>query len=34
MIHYTINEESYLIEIFTIFHNSRNPQIWNSRTAK
>jgi plasmid stabilization system protein ParE len=34
MIHYTINEKSYLIEIFAIFHNSRNPQIWNSRTAK
>jgi plasmid stabilization system protein ParE len=34
MIHYTINEESYLIEIFAIFHTSRNPKIWNSRTKK
>lgn len=32
MIHYRINEESYLVEIFAIFHTSRNPEIWNSGT--
>ncbi|WP_264538233.1 type II toxin-antitoxin system RelE/ParE family toxin [Flavobacterium sp. N1736] len=34
MIHYTINEESNLVEIFAIFHTSRNPEIWNSRIKK
>ncbi|MFH7018811.1 type II toxin-antitoxin system RelE/ParE family toxin [Flavobacterium sp. FlaQc-47] len=31
MIHYTINESYSLVEIFAIYHTSRNPEIWNSR---
>lgn len=34
MIHYTVNEESKIVEIYSIFHTSRNPQIWNSRLKK
>lgn len=30
MIHYSINEELSSVEIFSIFHTSRNPEIWNS----
>lgn len=34
MIHYTINEDFKLVEIYSIFHTSRNPEIWNSRSKK
>ncbi|TPG31837.1 type II toxin-antitoxin system RelE/ParE family toxin [Flavobacterium pectinovorum] len=34
MIHYKINDESYLVEIFAVFHTSRHPEIWNSRIKK
>lgn len=34
LIHYAIIEESKVVEIYSIFHTSRNPQIWNSRLKK
>ena len=34
LIHYTINEKSCIVEIFAVFHTSRNPEIWNSRAKK
>ena len=34
IIHYLINEESFTVEIYAIFHTSRNPQIWKSRMKK
>lgn len=34
IIHYSINEESFIVEIYAIFHTSRNPQIWKSRIKK
>lgn len=34
MIHYIVNEESKTVEIYSIFHTSRNPEIWNSRLKK
>ncbi|WP_414655666.1 type II toxin-antitoxin system RelE/ParE family toxin [Flavobacterium sp. CFBP9031] len=34
IIHYSINEQLNLVEIFSIFHTSRTPEIWNSRTKK
>ncbi|WP_347050030.1 type II toxin-antitoxin system RelE/ParE family toxin [Flavobacterium olei] len=30
MIHYIVNEELNVVEIYSIFHTSRNPEIWNS----
>ena len=29
LIHYKINEELKTVNIFAIFHTSRNPEIWN-----
>ena len=34
IIHYSINEEHCIVEIFAIFHTSRNPQIWKTRIKK
>lgn len=34
MVHYTVNENLKLVEIYSIFHTSRNPEIWNSRSKK
>ena len=31
MIHFTINNKQFLIEIFALFHTSRNPKIWEKR---
>ena len=28
LIHYKIDEEQKLIQVFAIFHTSRNPEIW------
>ncbi len=32
LVHFTINEEVHLVDIFAVFHTSRNPKIWISRT--
>jgi len=31
MIYYSINEEYSAVEIYAVFHTSRNPEIWNTR---
>jgi plasmid stabilization system protein ParE len=31
LIHFIIDEKDQIIEIFAIFHTSRNPKIWNQR---
>lgn len=31
MIHYQVNENHKLIKIYSIFHTSRNPTVWNDR---
>lgn len=28
LIHYEINEETKTVNIFAVFHSSRNPEIW------
>lgn len=28
LIHYKVNDQLKLIEIFAVFHTSRNPEIW------
>lgn len=30
-VHYTVNVELYIVEIFAVFHTSRNPKIWDER---
>jgi len=30
-IHYFYNEEGNLIEIYSVFHTSRNPELWKDR---
>jgi len=30
-IHYYYNEERNLIEIYSVFHTSRNPELWKDR---
>jgi ParE toxin of type II toxin-antitoxin system, parDE len=34
LIHYSINENSLLVEVFAIIHTSRNPKIWLLKTNK
>lgn len=31
LIHYEINEETKTVNVFAVFHTSRNPKIWNTR---
>jgi len=31
LIHFTINTEAHIVEVFAVFHTSRNPKIWNER---
>lgn len=31
MVHYKIDTDNLLIEIFAVLHTSRNPQIWEER---
>lgn len=31
MVHFTLDEKQKLIEVFAIFHTSRNPKIWQER---
>jgi mRNA-degrading endonuclease RelE of RelBE toxin-antitoxin system len=31
MVHYTLNNQLLLVEIFAIIHTSRNPKIWEER---
>jgi len=31
LIHFTIDEEAKLVEVFAVFHTSRNPKIWSER---
>lgn len=31
LVHFTIDEKQRAVEIFAIFHTSRNPQIWLKR---
>lgn len=28
LVHYTIDEEDFFVEIFAVIHTSRNPEIW------
>jgi hypothetical protein len=34
LVHYSIDEVNCIIEIFALFHTSRNPQIWTARKEK
>lgn len=34
LVHYSIDEENFIIEISAVFHTSRNPQIWKERRKK
>jgi hypothetical protein len=34
LVHYSVDEENFVIEIFAVFHTSRNPQIWMERKKK
>jgi mRNA-degrading endonuclease RelE of RelBE toxin-antitoxin system len=34
ILHFTINEDKNLVEIFALFHTSRNPEIWLERNNK
>lgn len=31
MVHFTTDENRKLVEVFAIFHTSRNPKIWEAR---
>lgn len=31
MVHFTTDENQKLVEVFAIFHTSRNPKIWEAR---
>ncbi len=31
MVHFTIDENKKLVEVFATFHTSRNPRIWEER---
>jgi mRNA-degrading endonuclease RelE of RelBE toxin-antitoxin system len=31
MVHFTINEKKNLVEVFAVYHTSRNPKIWEER---
>ena len=31
LVHYSINQNLFYVEIFAVFHTSRNPQIWKAR---
>jgi mRNA-degrading endonuclease RelE of RelBE toxin-antitoxin system len=31
MVHFVINEKQKLVEVFAIYHTSRNPKIWTER---
>jgi len=31
LVHYTIHESQNIVEIFAVFHTSRNPKIWEKR---
>lgn len=28
LVHFTINDDDFVVSIFAIIHNSRNPKIW------
>lgn len=32
LVHFTVNERHKTVNIFAVFHTSRNPQIWTHRT--
>lgn len=32
MVHFTINRELFLVEIFAVLHTSKNPKIWEQRS--
>lgn len=34
MVHYSINTDLLLVEVFAVTHTSRNPTIWNERIKK
>jgi hypothetical protein len=31
MVHYTLNLDTLLVEVFALIHTSRNPEIWKQR---
>ena len=31
MVHFTIDENQKLVEVFAVYHTSRNPKIWEER---
>ncbi|MFD0751030.1 type II toxin-antitoxin system RelE/ParE family toxin [Mucilaginibacter calamicampi] len=34
LIHFTINKEAHFVEVFAVFHTSRNPTIWHERKGE
>ena len=34
LIHYTVDEDALIINVFAVLHTSRNPKIWNKRIKK
>jgi len=34
LIHFTINADARVVEIFAVFHTSRNPKIWTKRKSE
>lgn len=33
-IHYTVDNSTFLVEIYAVIHTSRNPKIWELKTNK
>lgn len=31
LVHYTVNDDAFVVSIFAILHTSRNPEIWKNR---
>ncbi|MDZ7934727.1 MAG: type II toxin-antitoxin system RelE/ParE family toxin [Emticicia sp.] len=31
LVHFTVDEANYLVNVFAVFHTSRNPLIWQGR---
>lgn len=34
LVHFIIDKRKHLIEIFAVFHTSRNPKIWSKRKER
>lgn len=31
LVHFTIDEKQLVVEVFAVYHTSRNPEIWNMK---